>query len=127
MLLALVPAVFVIVIAAWLIGLDLASSLNAEYQLTDHRIIVATRVIVPLERSIPLSEVGEVALRDGPHGSGSVIFRPKISWAYRLRPPAYIEFLWFPRLAFDNIANPRHAYNLVLQAIADYARQDPAV
>jgi hypothetical protein len=123
MLLGLVSAAFVIGVAANLVGLDLFSALKAEYHLTDKRVIVATRVVASLERSVPLSELGEVGLRERSNGSGSVTFRPKMSWADRLRPPAYFELLWFPRLAFDNIAAARDVYNLVLQAMADQVQQ----
>jgi len=124
---SLAPVVFVVVIVAYLVGLDLLARLRAEYHLTDKRVIVVSRIIISLERSLPLTEIGEVALREKPDGSGTVTFRPKESWVYRSRPPAYLDLLWFPRLAFEDIVNARQAYNLVLEArLAQTQQSRPA-
>jgi hypothetical protein len=126
MLLFLVPVVFVIVTACYLIGLDLLARLKVEYHLTDLRVIVATRVVIALERTVPLSELREVGLREKADGSGTVTFRPKDRWIFGRRPPAYLDLLWFPRLAFEDIEAARHVQSLVVRAMLVSGQRESA-
>lgn len=84
------------------------------YGVTTDRVIIADGLIAPRLKSLNLSTLTDVTLKQGADGRGTITFGPEIPWGR-----AYDGFAWpgIPRgTAFERIPEAKRVYDIVRDA-----------